>query len=210
MYCSACGQPIDPAALFCPACGARVSPSPGGPPLFSSSVPPPSDLTTLSHLVLVWDKLTTVENYQLQDPSGRPLGRAVGEIGFPVKYTVVDEGGRVVLHIDAKRAHGLLFDLLIHDAEGTVLATLHPESSVMSRKYGLSVGGQEGWLLTTDAMGYHYQVEEVAGGRVLATGDRKPALRTSTTEIVMADGQPLDHRVVIGAMILACYLTTRR
>jgi hypothetical protein len=133
----------------------------------------------------------------------------VGEIGFPVKYTLLDESGRVVIRIDAKRTRGLLFDLLIHDAEDAVLATLHHESSVLSRKYGISVGGVEGWLLTTDAMGYHYQVEEVNGGRVLATGDRKPALRTSITEIAIVDGQPLDHRVVIGAMVLAGFFSTR-
>ena len=84
MYCSTCGQPIDPTAQFCPACGARVAPAADGPPLASGEAPPPSDLTALSHIVMVWDKFTTVTNYQFQDPTGRPLGQAVGELAFPV------------------------------------------------------------------------------------------------------------------------------
>lgn len=159
---------------------------------------------------MVWDKFSTMTNFRLQDPSGQPLGGTRGEVAFPVKYTLFDENQQPILSIDASRVRGLLYDFLIHDATGAILATLRQESSVMSRKYGLAVGGEELWLLTTDAMGYHYQIEEVNGGRVLATGDRKPALRTSTTEIVIADGEPLDHRIVIGAMILACYFTTRR
>jgi uncharacterized protein YxjI len=158
---------------------------------------------------MVWDKLSMFTNFQFQDPYGRPLGGTQGELAFPVKYTLFDETGQIVLVVDAQRVRGLLYEFLIHDGSGTVLAALRQESSVMSRKYGLSVGGQENWRLTTDAMGYHYQVEEVVGGRILVTGDRKPAVRTSTTEITIVDGQPLDHRVVLGAMILAAYLTTR-
>lgn len=210
MFCTSCGQPVDSSAQFCSACGARVGP-PLDAALASSSLPPPQPaLVTQSHLTMVWDKLATRTNFQFQDPSGRPLGGTQGEFAFPIKYTLFDDVGGVVLSLDAVRVRGLLFDFQIHDAGGGVLATVHQESSIMVRRYGLTVGGQGGWLLTTDAMGYHYQIEEVNGGRVLATGDRRPAVRTSITEISITDGQPLDHRVVIGAMILVCYLTTRK
>lgn len=209
MFCTVCGRPVDPTAQFCTVCGTKVQAPAGDSPPAPALPPRSSDLTRLSHLVMVWDKFSPVMNFQFQDPYGRPLGGTEGEIAFPVKYTLFDETGQPVLMVDAQRVHGLRFEFVIHDVSGAVLATLRVESSVMSRKYGLSVGGQENWTLTTDAMGYRYQVEEVAGGRVLATGERRPAVRTSTTEISIADGQPLDHRIILGAMILAGYFTTR-
>ena len=209
MFCTVCGHPVDPTAQFCTNCGTKVPVSTGDAPPAPALPPRSSDLTRLPHLVMVWDKFSLVMNFQFQDPYGRPLGGTQGELAFPVKYTLFDETGQAVLMVDAQRVRGLHFEFVIHDASGAALASLHVESSVLSRRYGLSVGGQENWALTTDAMGYHYQVEEVASGRALATAERRPAVRTSTTEISIADGQPLDHRIILGAMILAGYFTLR-
>lgn len=210
MFCTRCGRTLDEGTQFCPACGAPVS-GPGSTPLFGSApVPPAPALLTASQLTMVWDKLSMFTNYQFQDASGRTLGGTKGEIAFPVKYTLFDENQQVVLTIDATMAHGLRFDFLIHESSGNVLASIRQEASFMSRKYALTVGGRPDWLLTTDATGYHYQIEAASGGNIAATGDRKPALRTSTTEIRIADGQPLDHRIILGALILAEYFSTRK
>jgi len=211
MFCPQCGTTAPPDAQFCPACGASLSSAPvPAAPLPSVAPTGPSRLTTADQLVLVFDKFSTVTNFQLQDASGLTLGVTQGEFAFPLKYTLYDDRHRVVLSLDATRAHGLTYDYLIHDETGSVLASLRQLSSFMSRKYAMTINGVASHLLSTDAPGYHYQVEETPGGAVIATGDRKPALRTSTTQISFTGRSPLDHRIVLGAMILACYLTTRR
>ena len=207
MFCPRCGRPIDEGAQFCPSCGFAVS-GPGT-PLASSASPSPPLLLAASRLVLVYDKLSMMANFQFQDLSGRLLGTTQGEVAFPLKYTLVDDRQQVVLSLDATRVRGLLYDYLIHDATGRVLASIHQESSFMSRKYQMSVNGQADWLLTTDASGYHYEIRSAPGGVVVATGQRKPALRTSTTQLEITEGQPLDHRIILGAMILLCYFTRK-
>ncbi len=210
MFCVGCGRALDEGAQFCPACGAPVN-APSSAPLLAGAPPSASPaLLTVRQLTMVWDKLSMFTNYRFQDASGRTLGATQGEIAFPIRYTLLDEDQNVVLTIDATRAHGLRFDFLIHDSNGIVLGSIRQETSVLSRRYGLTVGGKPDWLLTTDAMGYHYQIETVSGGIVVATGDRKPAIRTSTTAIQIAEGQSMDHRVILGAMILAEYFSTRK
>ena len=115
-----------------------------------------------------------------------------------------------MLVLDAVRERGLEFAHLIRNAAGTVLASLRVKSSFMSRRYGITVEGTEGMFLTTDAAGYRYQIEEAGTGNVLATGLREMALRTSRTTIEIPEGTRLDHRIVLGSMILAEYDSTRR
>jgi hypothetical protein len=211
MFCIRCGNPTAEGAPTCPRCGAPVGPGAISPvPLPSSDSGADSPLTTLPHLVMLWDKLSLLTNFQFVDSAGTPLGGTVGEIAFPLKYTLFDANQRLVLVLDAARVRGLLFQYLIHDATGAVLASLQVKSSFLSRKYGITVNGIESMLLTTDAMGYHYQIEAAGSGTVLATGVRTMALRTSRTEIQISPTTDLDHRIVLGSMILACYLSTRR
>jgi hypothetical protein len=158
---------------------------------------------------MLWDKLAMMRNYRFEDPAGTPLGETRGEIAFPVKYTLFDTQGQPVLVLDGGREHGLQFAFYVRDASGTVLATLRMRSSFLSRRYGISVGATESMFLTTDASGYHYRVLEAGSESVLATGDRSMAVRTARTEIAIADAPGLDHRIMLGAMILAEYLSTR-
>lgn len=211
VFCTRCGGPIPEGAQSCPACGNPVGPvTASAPPLVSSADVAESPLTTLPHLVMLWDKLQFITNFQFVDAAGQPLGETVGEIAFPLKYTLWDAARRPVLVLDAARVRGLQFDFLIHLPTGEVLASLRVKSSFMSRKYGITVGGNETMLLTTDAAGYRYQIEQAGSGLVLATGTRAMALRTSRTEIDISPAASVDHRIVLGSMILACYLSTRR
>ena len=210
MFCTRCGRPLPEGAQFCTACGEAAGATGAGPPRPSSSEGSDSLLLSASPLMMVWDKLSTFTNYQFQDASGQVIGSTQGEFAFPIKYTVFDERQQVALTLDAKRVRGLRYDFLIHDPTGAVLATIHQESSVLSRKYSMTVGDRPDWTLTTDAMGYHYEIAGENGGIVVATGDRKPAIRTSTTEIRIAAAPLLDHRVILGAMVLVCYLSTRK
>jgi hypothetical protein len=209
MFCPRCGRPVDEGAAFCPSCGASVAPSGGPAPLASASESASSRLMAESHLVMVWDKLSLMTNFRFQDTSGAALGQTQGEVAFPIKYTLFDESGKIALVLDASRVRGLMYDYLVHDGGGAVLASLRQQSSLLSRKYSITVGERSDWVLTTDAAGYHYSIDSTAAGTVIATGDRRPAIRTSMTDIRITAGESMDHRIIVGSMILACYLTTR-
>ena len=206
MFCSHCGTAIPDDARFCPKCGVGVGPGPTEGPLTTSS--PASALTTASQLVMVWDKLAMIRNYRFEDGAGNPLGTTQGQVAFPLKYTLLDSEGKVVLVLDGGREHGLQFAYWVHDANGAVLATFRVRSSFMSRRYGITVGGTERYLLWTDATGYQYRVEELGTSRVLATGTRTMAVRWSRTQIEIGEGSELDHRIVLGSMILADHIAT--
>ena len=208
MFCTRCGRPLEAGASACPSCGQPVAASEQ--PLTGPATPTPPLLLTTSPLEMVWDKLSLMTNFQFRDDAGRTLGVTHGEIAFPVKYTLQDDRGEVVLTLDAQRVHGLLYDFMVHDAAGRVLATIRQESSFLSRKYAVSIDGRPDYLLTTDAAGYHCAIHGAADGSAVATAERKPALRTSTTRVEIAEGAPLDRRVILGAMILVVYLTTRQ
>jgi hypothetical protein len=169
-----------------------------------------SRLTALSQLVMVYQGSLGRVNFGFEDPSGQSLGGTQGEIAFPLKYTLFDENQRPILIVDGTRVRGLLYDYLVHDPSGAVLATIRQQSSFMSRKYSVTIGGAERMLLTSDAVGFHYQIVENGSGAILATGERTSGIRRSTVEITFAPDHEWDHRIGIGAMILIYYLSTRK
>jgi hypothetical protein len=211
MFCTHCGAPIDPSSRSCPACGASVNPLADAAAL--PSAPPMSDstLTSASRLVMVYQGgLMSLVNFGFEDASGKPLGATRGEVVFPLKYTLYDEHQQPVLILDGVRVRGLLYDFLVHDPSGGVLASIRQESSFMSRKYGVSVNGEQRMTLTTDAIGYHYQLTENGSGVALATGSRTSGLHKSYVQLEFSDDHAWDHRIGIGAMLLVYYLCTRR
>jgi hypothetical protein len=161
---------------------------------------------------MVLTKSALLEHFQFNDPSGKPVGETQGEGVFPVKYTLLDDRQRVVLVANAERVRGLEFDFVLRDATGAVIATMEPKSSFMSRKYGVKVDGQEVLLLNCDSTGSRCQLEEVGSGRVLASSSRdwKFASSTSVTQIDVSEAAAVDHRIVIGTILLETYLSSHR
>jgi hypothetical protein len=210
MFCTACGRPVDPSARSCPACGNSLVPPPGPVPRSEPAPLPSSRLLSVPRLVMVYQGGLGRVNFGFEDPSGASLGGTQGEMVFPLKYTVFDEGGQPVLILDAVRVRGLLFDFLVHDPNGQVLASVRQETSFMSRKYGVSVDGVPRMTLTTDALGYHFQLVEDGTGISLATGERTSGLRRSFVELSLSPARSWDHRIGVGTMLLAYYLCTRR
>jgi hypothetical protein len=210
MFCSHCGAPLNPSGQSCSVCGASVILPLDAPVPQEATSTRPSGLTSESRLVMVYQGSLGRVEFGFQDPSGRPLGATRGEIVFPLKYTVLDEQQQVVLILDGERVRGLLYDFLVHEPNGGVLASFRQKSSFMSRKYGVTVNGEERMTLTTDATGYHYQLVENGTEAVVVTGTRTSGLRKSFVEIAFADGSAGDHRIGIGAMLLVYDLCTRR
>ncbi|HTW55472.1 MAG TPA: zinc ribbon domain-containing protein [Thermoplasmata archaeon] len=206
MFCPHCGAAVPDGTLFCPACGTGLGPRGAAAPLAAPSAGSP--LASAAHLVMVWDKLALSRNYRFEDAAGTVLGEAQAEFAFPLRYTVTDPQGQVVLVLDGGRERLLQVAYWVHDANGAVLATFRVKSSVLSRRYGITVGDVERYLLWTDATGYQYRIEEVGSARVLATAARAMAVRTSRTQIDIVDDAELDRRVVLGGMILAEWLAT--
>jgi hypothetical protein len=194
--------------MFCPACGRALVATTAQP--LPSLTPAGSDLTTLSHVVMVYQGGLGRTNFTFEDPSGRLLGATTGEITFPLKYTLFDANQQPVLILDGSRARGLLYDYLVHDPAGQVLASARQESSFMSRKYSVTVGDTPRMTLTSDAVGYHYQLVENDSGTVLASGDRTSGLRRSFVDLTFSDPHSWDHRIGIGLMLLLYYICTRR
>ena len=206
MLCPDCNKTVRDGDKFCEYCGSslQVSQVSNSATSWATSSP----LTSLNHLVMLWDKLAFHLNYQFQDSSGMPLGETKGEMRFPLKYTLFDTNQQPVLTVDGARDRGISFVYLIHDAEGKVLASLKQKNSFVSRKYSVTRDGSEVMLLTTDSGGYNYKLEDISSGAVLVTGNRNMALKTSEVDIDISETQQVDHRIALGAMILASYAST--
>ncbi len=128
---------------------------------------------------------------------------------FPLMYTLYDTTQQPVLSVDGTRVRGLLYIYLIHDAAGNVLASLKQKSSFMSRKYGIITDGLESMLLSTDASASNCKLEDINSGNVLASGHRDMGLKTSKVEIDISDIEKVDHRIVLGGMLLVYYFARR-
>ena len=209
MLCQNCGKPVGDGDRFCQNCGKTLQLENVDTAAVRASPAPDSPLTSLNHLLMLWDKFAFHLNYQFQDLSGMLLGETKGEMKFPLKYTLFDTNQQPVLIVDGVRTKGLLYSYLIHDAAGNILVSLNQKNSFMSRKYGITKDGIEVMLLTTDSAGANYKIEDANRGTVLASGYRHMALKTSKTEIDISETENVDHRIVLGGMILACYLSTR-
>jgi hypothetical protein len=210
VFCVRCGSQVAEGSRFCPHCGTQVVPGPPNVPL--ASVPQPSTglLTGVPHLVMFRDKLAMHSGFQIQDPSGKPLGEIRGGARDLLGgLTLLDTDRRVVLGLRAASGHGLQFGVTIHDANGAPLATLQPKTGFTSQKWGIMVGTTEPMLLAIEVGGLRYHIEEVGTGRVLATADRPMAVRLSRTDIQIPELQGVDRRIVIGSMIAAAFFTIR-
>ncbi len=210
MFCTRCGNPVPEGSRFCTQCGQPAGPAGPDAPLAGAPASSPAPLTGASHLVLLRDKLAMQVGFQIQDPSGRPLGGTSGGLlGLSGPLTLFDADRRAVLELRAARVRGAQFGISIHDPAGTELATLLPKSSFMSQKWGISVGATEPLVLVIKNPGLQYQVEEAGTGKVVATADRTMAVRTSKTEVEIAESPGVDRRIVLGAMIAAANFTIR-
>jgi hypothetical protein len=167
-------------------------------------------MTSAPHLVLLRDKLALRTNFQIQDPSGKPLGEITGSAqGLLSGLTLLDTERRAVLALKVVREHGLRFGVMIYDANGAALATLQPKTSFGSQKWGILVGTSEPMMLVINMGGLHYHIEEAGTARVLATADRQMAVRESRTDILIPGLPDVDRRIVTGAMIAAAFFTIR-
>ncbi len=209
MLCPNCNNSVREGDRFCPNCGKTLQSSDFGKVAFSSSPSSSSPLLSLNHLIMLWDTLSFHLNYQFQDSSGMLLGETKGEMKFPLMYTLYDTTQQPVLSVDGTRVRGLLYIYLIHDAAGNVLASLKQKSSFMSRKYGIITDGLESMLLSTDASASNCKLEDINSGNVLASGHRDMGLKTSKVEIDISDIEKVDHRIVLGGMLLVYYFARR-
>jgi len=162
---------------------------------------------------MVWDKLAFETNFRFQDVEGNPLGETVrGQtLLLPfTQFTLFDINHQPVLSLDPRRELGLHFDFLIHEPSGGVLAVLEQKSSFLSQRFGITAGGVESWVLTTDATGLRFDIRSTRDGAIVASGQRKMAVATARSEIEIPAGGDVDHRIVLGAAILASHLSSRR
>jgi hypothetical protein len=208
MLCPNCNKPRNEGDRFCANYGKDLQQPPSN-NFHAQNLQTSSLLTTLNRLVLIWDKFAIPINFQFQDTSGMLLGETKGEMAFPLKYTLFDSNQETVLILDALRERGLSYAYLVHDSQGNVLASFRVKSSFMSRKYAITLDGMESMLLVTDAVGANYKVENINGGSVLATGQRHLGFKTGKADIEISDIEKVDHRILLGGMLLAAYLTGR-
>lgn len=222
MFCSRCGRPLPDVARFCPACGTEVKTGPGVPPLPGSPEAPSSRLLSLEHLSMSQDTQLKNTPFQFADSFGQVVGAARGEGTIPfINYTLFDDRQQAVLVLDAERIRGLTFDYRIHDAAGTVLATLEMKPPSWGRdrgvtvsthglEFGITINGRDAMLLALNATSTEFQLLELGSGAVLATAKGEWAMRLSRTEIDISRARPVDHRIVLGAFIVAGYITGGR
>ena len=114
VFCTQCGSPIAEGSQFCTRCGNPTGPVLPSAPLPGTPQAMPVPLTSVSHLVMLWDKLAMHPGFRIQDPSGRPLGETSGGIlGLSNELTVFNTDRRVVLGLTVAIEHRLPFGFLI-------------------------------------------------------------------------------------------------
>ncbi|MFY9716715.1 MAG: hypothetical protein WAK40_02100 [Thermoplasmata archaeon] len=105
---------------------------------------------------------------------------------------------------------------LIHDAGGTILASMvmQPASwgqahgvkvSSWWRQYAATIGGRDAMLAVSNPTNSLAQLIELGSGTVLASCVTKHGFSTARTEIDIPESTPVDHRVALGAFLMLSY-----
>jgi len=217
VFCTRCGSPLPEDARFCPRCGNPVGNGTPSAPAASSAAALPTALTLAPHLVLVWDKLALHAGFQIQDPSGTTLGATQGGLfglSLSNELKVLDSAQQVVLVLRTGKVappgeHGLHLGITMSDAAGAEICTVRPMTTFGPLRFEVWIGAAPSMVLVLPGMQLHDRLEEAGSGRLLASSDRQMALRTSRTVVEISETPGLDHRIVIGAMLLATYLSLR-
>jgi uncharacterized protein YxjI len=210
VYCPRCGSPISEGAQFCTGCGNRLGSGVADVPLASAPLPNSDSLTSVPRLVLLRDKLAIGSGFQIQDPSGTPLGEIPGSAaGLLSGLTLLGSDKRVVLRLRAGRGAGLRYGVMIQDASGETLAVMQPMTGLGSQKWEVSVGMTRPMVLKIDLGGLRYHLEDASTGKVVASADRQMAVRTSRTDVQVTEVRDVDRRIVIGSMIAGAFISIR-
>lgn len=213
MNCPNCSKLITDNAKFCQYCGTQLTPT-------DSIQPDTSSLFTLKHLVISWDHSVLLphmlSNYRVEDQSGLLLGEAKGQLEAPMgfDYTLYDSANNnlPVLFIASERVRFLLYNYFIRDLKGNTIASLKQKSSFMGLKFSIMQPENylEIMLLSTDSTGANQKILDIASNSILGSGARQSSLKTSKVTVDFSENLDADQRILLGAMIFACVLSTPR
>lgn len=211
MKCPACNTTVAEEELYCPKCGTQLKSDSNNSSFQDSQANAGVQLLQLNHLNMVHNKMARRINFTFEDSNGNVLGEALGEAlgeGMVVlKYTIVDPSQQP-LFILSTTGRFRITNYNIEDPNGKVLATLKMKSSFMGRKYALDIDDAESMLVTADVANSHFKIVGL-NGNLISTGTRLMALMNSSTEIDIAEDAQVDHRIVLGAMVMINFFSYR-
>ncbi len=203
-FCAYCHSATSPDDKFCKFCGKPILAAAPDTASFLIGMPAPeSPLLIANQFVMVRNKMALWIKFEFQDQSGMKLGETQGEVKIPLKYTVLDTAAQPLMVIDGaiEKMQPLYF---IRDDQNNILATLRIKSSFMSRKWGIWQGddASESMQFVTDSSNHKMEIRDESGA-VLASANMNFALKTEKIDVSIPETSKVDHRLVIGCVLLA-------
>lgn len=139
------------------------------------------------------------EHYDFQDIKGIPLASAEANIlQMPPKFTVVDTHDSELMHLQGKM-FSIRSEFSIYDNQGFQLGTIHRKiAKLFGEEFWIEKNGAEFIRIYGDFTEHEYRFE-VNGSPVVSVHKKWVSLRD---EIGISFTGPVDHRVVLGAVIV--------
>jgi uncharacterized protein YxjI len=152
-----------------------------------------------SDLVMKKKILSAREHYDFEDVNGAKLGEADGNlVQFPPKFVIIDNHGQELMHLEGKLL-SFRNQFTIYDTNGAELGTIKKKiAKLIGEEYWVEKNGVEFMRIYGDFTEHDYQME-VNGVPVASVHKKWVTLRD---EIGISMTAEMDHRVVIGAVIV--------
>jgi uncharacterized protein YxjI len=163
----------------------------------------PTFLFEVNDLVLKKKILSLREHYDFEDLRGTKLGTAEGNIlQFPPKFVLFDNHGSELMHLEGKIV-SIRNQFTIYDNQGAELGTIKKKiAKLIGEEFWIEKNGAEFMRIYGDFTQHDYQFE-VNGALVASVHKKWVTLRD---QIDIAITCEVDHRVIIGAVIVIEYL----
>jgi uncharacterized protein YxjI len=163
----------------------------------------PTFLFEVNDLVLKKKILSLREHYDFEDLRGTKLGAAEGNIlQFPPKFVLFDNHGSELMHLEGKMV-SIRNQFTIYDNQGAELGTIKKKiAKLIGEEFWMEKNGVEFMRIYGDFTEHDYQFE-VNGALVASVHKKWVTLRD---QIDISITNEVDHRVIIGAVIVIEYL----
>lgn len=156
-------------------------------------------LFEINDVVMKKKILSVREHYDFEDVNGAQLGFAEGNfLQFPPKFVVVDNHGAELMHLQGKMV-SLRSEFTIYDNQGAELGTIRKKiAKLIGEEFWVEKNGVEFMRIYGDFTEHDYRME-VQGVPVASVHRKWVSLRDQIGVSITGE---VDHRVIIGAMIV--------
>lgn len=158
-----------------------------------------NSLLGINDLVLKKKILSVHEHYDLEDRTGTKLGEADGNLfQLPAKFVLIDISGSELMHLEGK-VFSLRKQFTFYDSTGKELGTIQKKlAKLIGEEFWVEKDGVEFMRIYGNFSEHDYQMQ-ANGVQVASVHKKWFSVRDQLGVSITGE---VDHRVVIGAMIV--------